>query len=97
MSEETKTIKVRCGYCPRIVFKKDEPDGEFKKMDGKIICPVCRIMKKSNHREEIQKDGEIYKKEKEKKEEESRKEALVETTDIAMASQDRAGRKYKRK
>jgi uncharacterized Zn finger protein (UPF0148 family) len=92
-----KTIKVRCGYCPRIIFKEDETDGTFKKKDGKIMCPVCRATKLSNFKGEIKKDEKNYNADKLVQEKISKERALGEVTDIAVASQINLGKKYKRK
>ena len=92
-----KTIKVRCGYCPRVIFKEDETDGTFKKKNGKIMCPVCRATKLSKFSKDIKKDERIYKEDKDKQEEQSKANALKQVTDIAVASQIKAGKKYQRK
>lgn len=90
-------IKARCGYCPRVIFKSDEVDGEFKVKDGRIICPVCRITKMSKFKEEIAEDKKFYDADKAKQEEASREKAKQEVIDVAMASQIKAGKKYKLK
>jgi len=92
-----KTIKAKCGYCPRIIFKENETDGTFKRKDGKLICPVCRATKLSKFSGEIKKDEKKYKKDKVKQEEISKANTLKDNIDVAIASQDRAGKKYKMK
>ena len=92
-----ENFKMRCGYCPRVIFKSDEPDGEFKKVDGKVICPVCRILKTSKHKDEIKADKKKYDKEKKKKEKKELKEEFKRISEVAVASQERAGKKYKLK
>lgn len=90
-------LKMRCGYCPRVIFRSDETDGEFKEADGKMICPICRIAKLSKMKEDILKDKGEYEKIQQAKEEKETKESRAEVVDIAVASQIRAGKKYRLK
>jgi uncharacterized Zn finger protein (UPF0148 family) len=98
ISKTKKTIlKKRCGYCPRVIFRDDEPDGEFRTLDGKIICPTCRVLKTSKLKKQIKADKKKYEAERKIQEEASSKKAKESVMDIAMASQDKIGKKYKLK
>lgn len=97
MQTKKSVLKARCGYCPRVIFRSDETDGEFKQEDGKVICPVCRVTKLSKFKKEIKEDKKYYDAEKAKQEEISKAKSKQEVVDIAVASQIRAGRKYKLK
>lgn len=97
MQTKKSVLKARCGYCPRVIFRSDETDGEFKQEDGKIICPVCRVTKLSKFKNEIKKDKKYYDAEKAKQEEASRAKAKQDVVDVAVASQIKAGKKYKLK
>lgn len=89
--------KMRCGYCPRVIFRADETDGEFKEMDKKPICPVCRVLRTSKFRDEIKADKVKYDAIKIKKAKEDAEKARALAVDVAVASQIRAGKKYKLK
>lgn len=97
LKTKKSVLKMRCGYCPRVIFKSDETDGEFKQKDGKAICPVCRVTKLSKFKKEIEADKPKYDKMKKEEAKAEAEKATAEVIDIAMASQLRAGKKYKLK
>ena len=49
------TPGVRCGYCPKIIWKDDEPNGRLFLLASKPICVVCRL-KKGKHWKQIEAD-----------------------------------------
>ena len=58
MSKQKKTKKPKilcamCEYCPRIIVKEDEPNGEYYVKDGKRMCMICRVVKGSKFEQEI--------------------------------------------
>lgn len=97
LQTEKDTLKMRCGYCPRVIFKLDEIDGEFKQMDGKAICMVCRATKTSKFKKEINARKKEYKKIKEKEDDESKEKAKESAIEVAVFSQERLGKKYRLK
>lgn len=43
-----------CDTCSREIIKEQEPNGEFFLKDGKKMCMICRAVKLSPHRKEIE-------------------------------------------
>lgn len=66
-------VTADCGYCPRIIVQNREPKKEFVIINGKPMCPVCRVTKRGKMGEHILKqtdralidfeDGKKYKRE----------------------------------
>lgn len=97
LKTKKSVLKMRCGYCPRVIFRSDETDGEFKELDKKVICPVCRVLRTSKFKDEITADKVKYDNIQIQKAKEDAEKARLETIDVAVASQIRAGKKYKLK
>ena len=97
LKTKKSVLKMRCGYCPRVIFRSDETDGEFKELDKKVICPVCRVLRTSKFKDEIKKDKDKYTEIKAEEEKALNKKALEKAIDVAVASQERAGKKYRLK
>ena len=67
-TKQTKTeIGFKCGYCPKVIFKSDEPRGKLVKKDGKHICVLCRI-KLGKKWTEIENNKDNYEKDVQRKE-----------------------------
>lgn len=49
-----KLTMVACGFCPRQIVKEHERDKQLFIKDGKPMCMVCRAVKLSTHRKEIE-------------------------------------------
>ena len=82
------TPGVRCGYCPKVIWKDDEPNGRLFLLAGKPICVLCRLKRGKNWR---QIEADIKKKqpddiERIAKNEQEKADKQVE--DIAVKSKD---------
>ena len=53
------TPGVRCGFCPKIIWKDNEPKGRLSLLAGKPICVVCRLKRGKNWK---QIDADVKKK-----------------------------------
>lgn len=93
-----KEIKKRafvCGHCKRSIDLSTEPDGKIKKIDGKPACVICRATKLSGFSKQIAKDKIKYETDKSKLEKISQEKALKENKEIAYASQQRIGKRFR--
>lgn len=57
-----KQKPVQCGFCPRLIYIQNEPDGVLYQASGKPICVVCRIVKRGKMGKAILADKKRYKK-----------------------------------
>lgn len=92
-----KPVGVRCGFCPTIIFQRNEAKGRLFMCDGKPICAKCRILKFSRMKNAILgdknkmlKDLEDRNKVLQEKENERVKELAAKTQKAT-----KAGKKYK--
>ncbi len=45
---KVSTPGVKCGFCPKIIWKDSEPNGRLFILAGKPICVVCRLKRGKN-------------------------------------------------
>lgn len=57
-----KPKKVKCGFCNRIIEQKNQPHERITIKDGRPICQVCLIKRKSDYWEDIKRSGNRYEK-----------------------------------
>ena len=83
-----KTPGIRCGYCPKTIWKDDEPNGRLSLLAGKPICVVCRLKRGKNWKRI---EADIRKKqpdEIERIEKTTQDEANRKVEDLAVKSKD---------
>lgn len=76
-----------CGYCPRFIFQSDEPNAQYRYLDGLPICARCRILKGSKASEIIA-DKDRVKEDLKIKNDLRQKKADEVAIDVAIATQE---------
>lgn len=88
---------IQCGYCPRVIFKEHEPHGKLKLVDGRPMCPVCRVTKLDKAGRFITSGGERRRYDRDVIERDKLAEQLEKqrVEDIAATSVERSGTQNK--
>lgn len=82
------TPGILCGYCPKIIWKDNEPNGRLFLSAGKPICVVCRLKRGKNWK---QIEASVRKKqvgESERIEKEAQEKANRQAEDLAVKSKE---------
>ena len=85
---QKKTPGVRCGYCPKVIWKDDEPNGRLFLLAGKPTCILCRLKRGKNWRRI---EADIKKKrpvDLDRIEKEAQEKANKQVEDLAVNSKD---------
>lgn len=45
ITPKKEPVGIRCGYCPKVIWKDEEVNGRLFLKDSKPICVTCRVMK----------------------------------------------------
>lgn len=86
-----KRKAIRCGYCPRHILREDEPTGKLKIVDGRPMCPTCRVVKLGRMGKEILRDGKFYKQDVAEAKKLADKREMERVQDIAAFSVEQSG------
>lgn len=78
-----------CGYCPRTIILANESGGHLFMANGKPVCAVCRIMKKSKFANQIRRDKKVYLKERAEEDQRFQNKANELAREAALMSQER--------
>ena len=85
---EKKTPGVRCGYCPKVIWKDDEPNGRLFLLAGKPICIVCRLKRSKNWKQIAADIRKKRPKDLDRIAKEAQEKANKQVEDLAVKSKD---------
>lgn len=87
-SKMSKEKSVQCGYCPSLIFKRNEQFKRIHYLEKKPVCVKCRVLKNSEMAARIKADKYKFDAHIEKLREKEQEEANKMAIRIAVKSQE---------